>query len=286
MVRKITEIPAELGTMSHASDEIQKQALHTIVWGVLKFLLPTAGSCLYLFTVGLFRKRHRELIYSIWILIHTQLFTKKYVPEIQITDLVPNVVSIRLYEQSKITANISFEELFVLVELLQISHPTACFEIGTFDGRTTLNMAANTPDDAIIYTLDLPREQVDHTKFSLDPFERFAVMKETSGVRYRGTTWERKIQQLYGDSATFDYTPYKGEIDFVFIDGSHTYEYVLSDSRNALTLLRSGKGTILWHDYPDTSTVLKAIHYLKVNDPRFAGIRHIAGTRFAYLTCE
>ena len=286
MVRKITEITTERRAISHTPDEVQKQALHTIVWGILKFLLPTVASSLYLFTIGIFRKRHRELIYAIWSLIRPRLFTKKYVPQVQIASLVPDAVSLRLYEQSKNTANISFEELFVLVELLQISQPTACFEIGTFDGRTTLNMAANTPDDAMVYTLDLPREQVDQTKFSLDPFERFAVMKETSGVRYRGTIWERKIQQLYGDSATFDYTPYRGEIDFVFIDGSHTYEYVLSDSRNALTLLRNGKGTILWHDYPDTSSILKAIHYLKVNDPRFAGIRHIAGTRFAYLTCE
>jgi predicted O-methyltransferase YrrM len=286
MIRKVTAIAAEQASIIHATDEVPKQAWHTIIRGILQFLLPTAGSCLYLFTIGLFRKRHRELIYSIWTLIHTQLFTKKHVPEVEITDLVPDAVSLCLCEQSKTTANISFEELFVLVELLQISHPRACFEIGTFDGRTTLNMAANTPDDAIIYTLDLPREEVDKTKFSLDPYERFAVMKETSGIRYRGTIWERKIQQLYGDSATFDFTPYNGEIDFVFIDGSHTYEYVLSDSRNALTLLRNGKGTILWHDYPETSSVLKAIHYLKANDARFAGIRHIAGTRFAYLTCE
>src|SRR5690348_3442012 len=156
MVRKITEIPAEQGSMIDATDAIPKQAWHTIIWGILQFLLPTIGSCLYLFTIGLFRKRHRELIYSLWTLIHTQLFTKKHVPEVEVTDLVPNTVSLHLCEQSKITANISFEELFILVELLQISHPRACFEIGTFDGRTTLNMAANTPEDAIIYTLDLP----------------------------------------------------------------------------------------------------------------------------------
>jgi predicted O-methyltransferase YrrM len=286
MVRKITEIATEDQLMSYASDEYHKQAVYKKIWNILGFLIPTVGSCLYLFTIGIFRKRHRELIYSIWTLVHPQLFAKKYVPQVEITSLVPNEVLLRLYEQAKITANIKFEELFVLVELLQIRQPTACFEIGTFDGRTTLNMAANTPEGAVIYTLDLPREQVENTKFSLDPYERFAVMKETSGARYRDTKWERKIQQLYGDSATFDYTPYQGEIDFVFIDGSHTYEYVLSDSRNAIALLRNGKGTILWHDYPDTSSVLQAINFLQTSEPRFAGIRHIVGTRFAYLTCE
>ena len=39
-------------------------------------------------------------------------------------------------------------------------------------------------------------------------------------------------------------------MDFIFVDGSHSYDYVLNDSRKALSLLRGGKGIILWHDYP------------------------------------
>lgn len=286
MVRNITEIISrEKRTIRQTISEYHKRALYKRARVTLEYLLPAMGSCLYLFTIGIFQKKSRELIYYIWEMIHPQLFAKKYVSPVEITSLVPNSVSLRLYEQAEATANISFEELFVLVEFLQMCQPTACFEIGTFDGRTTLNMAGNTSDDAIIYTLDLPREQIDSTIFKLDPLERFAVNKETSGARYCGTTLERKIQQLYGDSASFDYTPYKGKIDLVFVDGSHTYEYVLSDSRNAISLLRSGKGAILWHDYPTTSSVLKAINYLQANDPRFADIRYIKGTRFAYLIC-
>ena len=75
-------------------------------------------------------------------------------------------------------------------------------------------------------------------------------------------------------------------IDFVFIDGAHTYDYVLNDSRKAIDLLRGGKGIILWHDYADWFYVRKAINYLRTTDPRFANIRSIPGTSFACLICE
>ncbi|MBL8012699.1 MAG: class I SAM-dependent methyltransferase, partial [Candidatus Omnitrophica bacterium] len=39
-----------------------------------------------------------------------------------------------------------------------------------------------------------------------------------------------------------------GKIDLVFIDGNHSYEFVKSDTENALEML-SEKGVIIWHDY-------------------------------------
>lgn len=284
MVSNTTEISRENRPIIQKSSEIHKKVLSNKVRYLFAHLLPTQAACLYLFTIGVFRKKYRALIYDLWMMVCPKIFTKRYVPSVAITSLVSNAVSLQLYEQEDdAVGNISFEELFILVELLQKYQPTTCFEIGTYDGRTALNMAANTPDHAVVYTLDLPREQIDSTIFPLDPLDLKVVKKETSGARYRGTQWEDKIQQLYGDSATFDYTPYQGKIDFVFVDGSHTYDYVLSDSLTAMTLLRNEKGIILWHDYPNIYTVLKAINYLQATDPRFAGIRHIKGTRFAVL---
>ena len=265
---------------------IQGSVLYQKVSYLFGHLFLSELACLYLFTIGLFQKKCRALIYTMWMLVCPQLFKKRFVPSVAIASLVPDAVTLRLYEQAMAPGNVSFEELFVLVELLQTFKPTTCFEIGTFDGRTTLNMAANTSDNAVIYTLDLPREQLDSTMFPLNPADLGVVKKETSGVRFHGTEWEHKIQQLYGDSATFDYTPYEGNIDFVFVDGSHTYDYALSDSLKAISLLRNGKGVILWHDYPVSPSVLKVINYLQATDPRFANIRYIKGTPFACLICK
>src|SRR5204863_237070 len=65
---------------------------------------------------------------------------------------------------------------------------------------------------------------------------------------YTGTEVEHKVEQLFGDSKTLDITPWAGTCDLVFVDGSHAYSYVVSDSEKALQLVRPG-GLVLWHDY-------------------------------------
>ena len=240
----------------------------------------TASKCLYLFTIGVRHRKNRILIGKLWELV------EHHAPPLEISSLVPAQVSVHLHEQAYDPSTTHLVELFVMAELLQAQQPAACFEFGTFAGRTTLNMAVNTPEQTLIYTLDLPRAQMHRTAFKPDPFQRGMADKDMSGTRCRGTVWEHKIQQLYGDSATFDYAPYQGKIDFVFIDGAHTYDYVLNDSRKAIDLLRGGKGIILWHDYADWFFVRKAINYLRTTDPRFANTRSIPGTSFACLICE
>jgi hypothetical protein len=53
---------------------------------------------------------------------------------------------------------------------------------------------------------------------------------------------------LFGDSAAFDFSPFHGAIDFFFIDGAHSYEYVRSDTLNALRCCHAGS-VIAWHDF-------------------------------------
>lgn len=74
------------------------------------------------------------------------------------------------------------------------------------------------------------------------------------------------------------------EADFVFVDGSHTYEYVMSDSEKALGLLPNDGGVVLWHDYGEWPGVTRALNELQAGDQRFAGLRHIEGTSLALLS--
>ena len=83
-------------------------------------------------------------------------------------------------------------------------------EIGTFDGRTTLNLAVNAPPHTQVFTLDLPPDAA--PKFDLAPGERVYVEKPRSGRRFLDAPPEwaaaaRRITQLMGDSATFDWSP-------------------------------------------------------------------------------
>ena len=66
------------------------------------------------------------------------------------------------------------------------------------------------------------------------------------------------------DSTTFDYSPFAGRCDLVFVDGGHGYAAVRSDTRNAFRLLRDERSVVVWHDYGYSServrwSVLEAI---------------------------
>jgi hypothetical protein len=198
--------------------------------------------------------------------------------------VAPSRFHINMLEPQAVDGNVSLYELFVINALVAQQAPLRIFEFGTFNGRTTLNLAANSPADARIFTLDLPRAH--DTAHALQPLEQKYADKPSSGDMFAGRPEAAKITQLYGDSARFDFAPYLDTMDFVFVDASHAYDYVLNDSRIAIRLLRTGTGTILWHDYGRTQWwpgVTKALHELRAESPLFQSLQQIEGTSLAYL---
>src|SRR5258706_15592823 len=171
--------------------------------------------------------------------------------------------------------------MVVLIAAVAQRKPKRLFEFGTFDGNSTLNLAANAGPEAEVWTLDLPQTQLADARFEIDSREAKYVMKSVSGSRFANTPEARKITQLYGDSATFDYGPYIGRMDFVFVDASHAYEYVTSDSRNALSLIGRRNGVIFWHDYSAWDGVTRALTELYEGDTVFADLKWIDGTTLA-----
>ena len=249
-------------------------------------------SCVYLFAIGSISARNRRLI-SI-ICSHFLPPPKQarapvrlnILPKIEPSSLILKDISIKIPEPDFINGNICLNETAIIAALVKRYDPATVFEIGTFDGKTTVNIIANCNRGAKIYTLDLVRKQMNSTKLPLHKFDKAYINKPVIGEAFLGTDHEKSIVQLTGDSATFDFAPYYGKMDFVFVDGSHSYEYVLNDSRKAIKLL-SGKGIILWHDYSKSwEGVPRALHELYRTDTRFAGLKHIKTTDLALLARE
>jgi predicted O-methyltransferase YrrM len=248
-----------------------------------------AFSCVYLFTVGFLFEKNRLFIERICAQFG---YVKKtpipIVPTIELSEVVSEESPIQVREPVEIDGNISLAEITVMSKLVKRYNPNRLFEIGTFDGRTTLNLAANTSAEAEVYTLNLPRNKLSATDLPLESGEEKYVDKEVSGARFLGTDCEQKITQLYGDSATFDFSPFFNTVDFIFIDGSHSYEYVLNDSKRALELLRDGRGLILWHDYdkPWWQGLTTALNEMYSAGKEFKNIQHIQGTSLVYLVID
>src|SRR5262249_38723033 len=56
-----------------------------------------------------------------------------------------------------------------------------------------------------------------------------------------------KVRLIRADSLHFDFGSL-APLDFVFLDGAHDFEHVLSDTRQAYAALRPG-GCLVWHDF-------------------------------------
>lgn len=205
------------------------------------------------------------------------------VPEVEADKISDPKTAIELRHPIGVDGNIPLAQLVVMMRLIRSHDPQGIFEIGTFDGRTTLNMAANSGEGARIITLDLPAGQIQDAALPTDSGDSAYSEKLASGARFRSDPLASKITQVYGDSATFDYAPYNDQMDLVFIDGSHSYEYVLSDTKNARMLLRDGKGWILWDDYGVWEGVTRALNELHKSDPDYAGMLHVKGTPLALI---
>jgi predicted O-methyltransferase YrrM len=143
------------------------------------------------------------------------------------------------------------QDIISLCLLCRILQPCVVFEIGTFQGYTAAQMALNTPASAKIFTLDLPPEGVVAPALNNTITDQHHIVEHSHRARvyaFKGTPAEAKIQLLFGDSATFDFSPYCGCVDLFFIDGAHSYEYVRNDTLKAMECCHPGS-VIAWHDF-------------------------------------
>lgn len=166
---------------------------------------------------------------------------------------------------------ISFKEAIFLGSLATSLSCQNIFEIGTFKGVTTYYLMSCISGK--IYTLDLPAEPM-NTTLDVENAEKAFIGTKDDERFWVGKPGAERIVSLRGDSATFDYSPYEGKMDFVFIDASHAYEYVKSDSLNALKMIHDD-GVIVWHDYaPCWPGSVRALNELSSE----IELRHIKGT--------
>jgi hypothetical protein len=182
---------------------------------------------------------------------------------------------VSLVDYQYIYGEMPLNELLVLCQIVRHRRPKTIFEIGTYLGGTTLQLAANS--QAEIFTIDLPPpKHKDYLEPKIwDPASD--VYPDNPGVRFCGSPFEQRIVQFLGNSQTFDFSPYYGGVDLVFVDGCHHYEFVRKDSDNAIKML-SEDGIVIWHDYARHAPgVVKALNELSNN----VSLKYITGTSLA-----
>jgi predicted O-methyltransferase YrrM len=182
----------------------------------------------------------------------------------------------------KVGTSITAEEGCHLAAIVKCMSPGKVLEIGTYDGNTALLIAANLGPDGTIVTIDLPPDfdlEKQQSTLTYAKGEINLTRRQDLGRQYRNHPLGSRIRQVYGDSAALDWRGLGGPFDLVFIDGCHSEDYVLSDSRNALSQL-SVNGIVVWHDYGMIPAVSKVVDELSgsVRSLQFYALK---GTRLA-----
>lgn len=150
------------------------------------------------------------------------------------------------------------------------------FEFGTGSGKTTYLLARNAPN-ALVATLTIPP---DATVSAAPGDEPEAIMTARAEVGdsfyYQGASCAARIDQFFGDSMTFDETPWRDSCDLVFVDGGHARSCVENDTRKALRMVKPG-GWVVWHDYRGPRRARGVFDTLNAL-AKALPLRHIAGT--------
>lgn len=153
-------------------------------------------------------------------------------------------------------------EMVVLTLLVRHFQFRKIVELGTAEGRTTVNLAAHSPEDAEVITVNFPPEPPDNMV----------------GYFYWESPYKHKIKQVYCDATQFDWRPHRDSVDLVFIDAGDDYEMRATETAIVFRMVRVGS-IVIWHDYGSAEGPTRIMNYLSTRLP----VRHIKKTASVYL---
>lgn len=135
-----------------------------------------------------------------------------------------------------------FEEILELAKMVRELRPRAVLEIGTAKGGTLFIWCMVSPEDATIISVDLPGGLFGggYTRWRIPLYKSFAKPKQRLHLIKADSHDPRTLEKV---KRALGGRP----LDFLFIDGDHSYEGVKMDFEMYSPLVREG-GLIALHD--------------------------------------
>lgn len=135
-----------------------------------------------------------------------------------------------------------YSEIFSLLKLLEERRPKYILEIGTAKGGTLFLFSRVISADAIIISVDLPGGPYlgGYPKWKFPMYKNFALKSQCIHL-IRGDSHDqnslKKVRAILKEN----------KLDFLYIDGDHTYKGVRMDFQMYSPLVKEG-GIIAFHD--------------------------------------
>lgn len=171
-------------------------------------------------------------------------------PTIDLLDLFPNLNE-TVDSYSFLTGTSLITDFILLKSLARKFEKCAYLEIGSWRGESLVNLNAVTSD---LTSLTLSEAEMENFNFGADFIKVHGLFSNHIET----------ITKVEHNSHTYDFSKLERKFDLIFIDGDHSFEGVLNDTKKTFSLRKDSKSIIVWHDYGfDTENVryntLKAI---------------------------
>lgn len=156
-------------------------------------------------------------------------------PTIDLLDLFPDLdEEIHTYSFLEGTALIT--DMILLKKLAARYNSCSYLEIGSWRGESLANISENASH---ITTINLPKEEMKKMNMKQEFIDLHGFFSKDI----------KNITEIYHNSKTYDFNNLDSKFDLIFIDGDHSYDGVLSDTKSTFQLRRNKNSIIVWHDY-------------------------------------
>jgi predicted O-methyltransferase YrrM len=166
------------------------------------------------------------------------------------------------------------DQAVVFLSLVAARTTGKVIEFGTFDGRTTYNLALNHAGEIVTIDAGVGKDVSNIERRIYGSFKPGACFRTApEAIRDRITLIEQ-------DSRHVDLSRYHGQAGLVFVDGGHDEAVCRHDTAAALALAGPG-GVIVWDDYtpywPGVKTVLDELAMTRTlrHYPRLGFVVHV-----------
>ncbi|HAX74757.1 MAG TPA: hypothetical protein DCY88_02705 [Cyanobacteria bacterium UBA11372] len=137
----------------------------------------------------------------------------------------------------------------------QLSPGSTKVELGSFQGRSSVAIAAVLPPDSILYCVDRFQGSVEHKKWNLDLSNLLAAF--TANIERFGVKDKIRPIPMSTTAAAEQFQP--ESIDLLLVDAAHDYDSVKSDLKAWYPKLKSG-AYLFCDDYqPEWPGVMRAV---------------------------